>query len=296
MTIILTYHRVNSRLPPSDVWELTVSLERFEEQLDYLSSSRVVIPLAEYERCLATGNFPERSICICFDDGYYNNFSLAKPRLEDRLLPATIFLVTGFLGKGSFWWDRLEAAVSSGTPSDIHRAPDVEDHPTTESRTKREISRLWAEIRDFDLSSREAHLDRLCQILEVCPRLDPENRPMTVSEAQAVKSDLISIASHTMHHSWLPALSRAEIMREIISGKECCEELLGNRIISLAYPYGAHDEITKSAAASAGISFAYTAGQQRAAGPGCDRLAIPRLAAQNWTAQELDIFIRDLER
>ena len=46
---------------------------------------------------------------ITFDDGYADNLHNAKPLLEHYDIPATVFVVSGYVGhEREFWWDELE--------------------------------------------------------------------------------------------------------------------------------------------------------------------------------------------
>jgi len=46
---------------------------------------------------------PKRSVVLTFDDGLWNNYTVAYPLLREFGFTATIFLVTGFLGRLSTW-------------------------------------------------------------------------------------------------------------------------------------------------------------------------------------------------
>ncbi|MFL2840373.1 MAG: polysaccharide deacetylase family protein [Pseudohongiellaceae bacterium] len=135
MTIpILCYHSINSR----DSYEADpLSPEYFEAHLDYLSQNYNVIPLDQ------AANYIERKQCdvdnpvvITFDDGYVDNYEVAFPLLKKFRLPATIFVVTGFVNRnllliddpnfGPLSWDQIRemdmhGLVTFGAHSDTHR-------------------------------------------------------------------------------------------------------------------------------------------------------------------------------
>ena len=98
---ILTYHSLDDSgsvisMPP----------DRFRQQMEFLASSSIsVVPLEEVlER--------PGSVAITFDDGFSNFLDYAAPVLESLLLPATVFLVSGYCGGRNNW------------PSQPARAPD----------------------------------------------------------------------------------------------------------------------------------------------------------------------------
>jgi peptidoglycan/xylan/chitin deacetylase (PgdA/CDA1 family) len=88
---ILMYHRV-SPLPEHD--QLTVTPERFEEQMSYLAGNWRVIGLAQAVTELANSARIEPAVVVTFDDGYRDNLTQALPVLRKYRVPATIF-VTG---------------------------------------------------------------------------------------------------------------------------------------------------------------------------------------------------------
>ncbi len=49
---------------------------------------------------------PERSIIVTLDDGYLDNYKNAFPILSDLKVPATIFLVSDYMGKTNEWMAR----------------------------------------------------------------------------------------------------------------------------------------------------------------------------------------------
>ena len=67
------------------------------------------------------------------------------------------------------------------------------------------------------------------------------------------------IGSHTYSHPDLTELSQEDLRHQLRSSRECIEERIGRPCISLAYPYGAHDDRVTRAACDAGYQIAFTA-------------------------------------
>lgn len=93
--VILTYHSVSPERR-----SYTISPETFEWQLKQimLQGCRVV-SLRTLEEMLDRGRVEPRSVVITLDDGRRDNYEHAFPLLKKYSLPATVFVVSGHIGK-----------------------------------------------------------------------------------------------------------------------------------------------------------------------------------------------------
>src|SRR3990167_4977340 len=56
--------------------------------------------------------FPAKSFVISFDDGFENNFSIARPLLRQFSIPAIFYVTTDFIENNHMSWiDRIEYVV-----------------------------------------------------------------------------------------------------------------------------------------------------------------------------------------
>lgn len=95
--IILCYHGVTERLNrhPNDPAGLHIRADRFEAQLNYLHRHYQVISLGKFLEARRTNApLPNHSVVLTFDDGYRNFLTGALPRLAEREMPASVFLIT----------------------------------------------------------------------------------------------------------------------------------------------------------------------------------------------------------
>jgi peptidoglycan/xylan/chitin deacetylase (PgdA/CDA1 family) len=92
-----------------------ISARRFAWQMRWLRLlRRRVVGLDEYLRCRREHRLPPaRTVVITFDDGYVDNGEVAKPLLDRFGFPATIFLVTDYLGTANRWDAK---SILSGRP------------------------------------------------------------------------------------------------------------------------------------------------------------------------------------
>ena len=136
---ILVYHSV-SDAPASGIAPFTVCPDQLARQLDVIVAlSHTALTVSELVALFDAGRpLPARTVVITFDDGFEDNLTVAAPLLQERRLPATVFVTTGFLGGPEgvcprpgpmLGWDglaALEAAgIEVGSHGHSHRPLDV---------------------------------------------------------------------------------------------------------------------------------------------------------------------------
>ena len=93
--VIVAVHRVTDLLPEDG---LTVSSHKFDRFCRFFRDNFNVVALDDFVTRLESGRSLKGSLAITLDDGYLDNFEVAAPLLRKYSLPATFFVVTGFLG------------------------------------------------------------------------------------------------------------------------------------------------------------------------------------------------------
>ncbi|HTB98134.1 MAG TPA: glycosyltransferase [Terracidiphilus sp.] len=109
---VLMYHHIGPSRPGA-YRELTVSPEKFEQQIRWLSRwNYVAIQPSHWLRWRKEGaGLPQKPICITFDDAYEDIAEYALPILRRYGFSAAVFVVTGEIA-GTNAWDE---AQGSGT-------------------------------------------------------------------------------------------------------------------------------------------------------------------------------------
>lgn len=111
---ILMYHSIlteknnAARLPP----------ESFQSQMKWLHDNGYkTLTLDEfYADYAAKKGFPQNFVVLTFDDGYFDNFTNAYPVLKKYGFHATIFMISGDIGKpGYLTADQIKQMSASGT-------------------------------------------------------------------------------------------------------------------------------------------------------------------------------------
>ncbi|HUL06692.1 MAG TPA: polysaccharide deacetylase family protein [Candidatus Acidoferrum sp.] len=105
---ILMYHSVDwARDPRSRRWAVSPTL--FAEHMRWLADHgyRPVTISTLRSACAAGSPLPPRTLAITFDDGLRDFLTEAVPVLERCGFPATLYVVTGYVGKTNLWSQRL---------------------------------------------------------------------------------------------------------------------------------------------------------------------------------------------
>jgi peptidoglycan/xylan/chitin deacetylase (PgdA/CDA1 family) len=100
--VVVAFHRVNDVLTDDD---MTHSSANFQEYCEFFRSHFEVVPLSEQVAACNSGADLGGTLAITLDDGYLDNFDIAAPILRKLSLPATFFVITGFIGtqRGAPW-------------------------------------------------------------------------------------------------------------------------------------------------------------------------------------------------
>lgn len=237
-------------------------LRSLVRQLKALRRTTSVVPLEVAVAALHAGRtLPRRAVALTFDDGYRDNLTRAMPVLRDLELPATFFLVPGFLdGYVDPWWERLAWAFTCATEERADFEGDVLDLACAGAR-RTGLYRVEACLKDRDDASRRNAVEDLVSALAPTGAYRADELFMNWDEAVVLHASGGSIGSHTMRHAIL-AREHADRQRaDLRDSKARLESRLHTGVSALAYPNGQvgdYDDATKDAANAAGLSCAVT--------------------------------------
>jgi peptidoglycan/xylan/chitin deacetylase (PgdA/CDA1 family) len=142
---ILTYHSLDGL---GSV--LSTSPSTFARHLQVLREAGAnVLSLREGAERLRRGDLPERALVITFDDGFRSVVEHGLPLLLDYGFTATVFVVSGFVGRSNSWpsqpayvatqplldWPQLRELAEAGIDIGAHSRT----HPRLPDLTRREI-------------------------------------------------------------------------------------------------------------------------------------------------------------
>ena len=124
---ILMYHYISTPPEDADVYRLDLSTppDLFAAELDRLQAEGyTTISLYQLLAHLTQGApLPEKPVVITFDDGYRDNYENAFPRLVERGMTATFFVVTDFIDEQRpmyLTWDMAREMLAAGMSIESH--------------------------------------------------------------------------------------------------------------------------------------------------------------------------------
>lgn len=275
--LVLIYHRV---LPACDpMLPSEPDATEFASILALLATNFNVLPLREAVTRLRSGTLPTRSVCITFDDGYANNFTVALPLLRERNLPATVFVAPGYLNGGCMFNDVIFEACRLA-PQTI----DLGDLGLGTFELLDAASRIRAaqcivdQWKYLPLGERQRRTDQLSDRIGRPP---PADLMMTDAQVEMMSRSGIEIGAHTMTHPILARVPEDEARSEIVRSRQRLEEITGTPVLSFAYPNGkpgrdyesAHVRMVQDAGFELAVSTSWGAATAQA-----DAFQIPRIA------------------
>ncbi len=311
LTVVLGYHRLvegsGRRAAGYTVGE-GVPLETFEAQMHFMLRHFEAVPVSR--AALPTDGALSLRFAVTFDDGYVDNLHLAAPILLRLGIPATFFVVSGYVGtRRRYWWDEIAWLVRHAQrptlqPAAFLSAPRGQSLPATLSLSSERArlhttAYLEAALRSAAPGQVEQALIDLRLHAEPCaPTGSDDPALMDWDALRTLARQGFDIGSHSADHLNLAQLDADALARQLDDSKAHIEAQLGQPVRSLAYPYGGAEHFNagvQAAARAAGYEFAFTA-LEGPVTPRSDATALPRLGL-NWPfafacAHQLDRALR----
>lgn len=295
---VLTIHSVLDEDAITDFRPLRkfLALKDFHTNLEFLQQRSTFLSLTQALDILEGKADPvENGIVLTFDDGYMNNFTQALPVLKALGIPATFFVVTSRVeNRRPFWFDRVDFALQRNL-SDRHRIRVCGKTVAIEGTSRSELRKAMLSI--FSIMMSEGYNDRdldtfVDEMLEPVEALrgqrlidyfDEDNPCAVVTTPvlkQAIKSDLVTLGSHTHHHVRLTTMPDIDATEELRRSAEWLQALTGHKPETFCYPNGSHDKRTGNLIAAAGYRAALTCNEGMCWSKQHDPMFMPRI---NWS-------------
>ncbi|HEY4905591.1 MAG TPA: polysaccharide deacetylase family protein [Candidatus Sulfotelmatobacter sp.] len=248
--LILCYH--GTSLEDEYLWRpsLYIDPQKLEERLASLKEGRYAVqPLGEALQKLRTGTLPPRSVAITFDDGTYDFYRQAFPRLQSYGFPATIYLTTYYtfcerpvfnLICSYMLWKRRGQVISDGLQLGLTSALDLR----TESGRHKVVRGLIdiAERENMTGLQKDDLAARLANFLSIDYNDLKARRIlqlMNAAEVRTIAQSGIDVQLHTHHHR--TPESEDLFRREIQDNRLRVHDLAANEPVHFCYPGGVYN-------------------------------------------------------
>jgi len=235
---ILIFHRVLSEIDPVLNWDPDAAT--FSQLMVWAKKCFNILPLDDAVRRLSERSLPPRAASITFDDGYADNFYIARPILESLGLTATFFISTGYLNGGIMWNDKVIEAIRHCRTSHLDLSSiGLGNHELSTAASVRQcISEVLRNIKHLKPSQRNESVSKILTITDTIPRAD---LMMTSDQVIAMRQAGMQIGAHTVSHPILANIESKAVWDEVANSKCFLEALLQERIGLFAYPNGKPD-------------------------------------------------------
>ncbi|MEQ1603583.1 MAG: polysaccharide deacetylase family protein [Pyrinomonadaceae bacterium] len=278
---ILMYHRFSE----SEEFGKT-SRKAFETHLKYLTRHYKIISLTDAVRYLADGEeLPNRTAVLTIDDGYRDFYDVAFPILREFDLPATIYVVTGFLDRTCWIWTDKARYLLTETKLDrlsftIGERFFDEILGDTDSRLAL-AGKINSELKKLSDSEKDRVLNELANSLSVHLDETPPSAfgPITWDQAREMAAAGIEIGSHTVNHPILTNVDADALTEELSVSRTVLEGQLQTDNLHFCYPNGNVSQRERDAAENAAYASAVTT-KIRICERSDDRFLLPRIDAE----------------
>lgn len=164
---ILMYHHIGA-LPSGadDIRKgLTVSAEEFEAQMKYLKDGGYEgSSLAEmYRRVAKDSSLQEKTVVLTFDDGYLDNYEVARPILEKYGFRGTFFIISGKIGQAEYMDEaQIRELAVAGNEIGSHTVLHLDLTNLSSAKMKTEVEKSKADLEKIIGESARAQIISFC--------------------------------------------------------------------------------------------------------------------------------------
>jgi peptidoglycan/xylan/chitin deacetylase (PgdA/CDA1 family) len=248
-TPIFTFHRVfnSNNISDDNITCPFIQQTMFKLFLCHALSKFKFIPLNELVGGIRTGKIPKRCAAVTFDDGWKDNFDYAFPVLKELKIPATIFLVSSWIGTHKAPWSmnfnylvkKIEENGNISGLIDLLKNNGLKINRSKWSDRRKIVYGLNDQLKKWPLDRIHYFLDQITNRFEIEAKSFNLNRKfLTWEEVLKMKNNQIEFGSHSQNHAILTNESGGRAFEEIKKSKEEIEVKTGIKIVSFSYPNG----------------------------------------------------------
>ena len=242
---VIMYHGISERPCPYNKRHTTK--KDFINHLLFLKKNCNIITLNQY--------FNEEfkkdkiNVAITFDDGFWNNYSIAKPILEEFKIPATFFITGINKTNEYFLWPDFVDILSN---SNLKRNLEI-DSSSFELRNKTYfLKNTEKSLHEYIKHEKSEYATKISlfenlSMLEKSVIMNDGNKEfwklMNDNEIrESAKSKYIEIQSHGFFHNNLGTIKLELALKEGIDSKNYLENLTQKQVDTIGFPDGSYSK------------------------------------------------------
>jgi len=239
---VFCYHLAcDHRLPHlSNIYEYKTA-RMFADDLDYVLRHFEIVDFAGLLRRREQGSVTGKpAALVTFDDGLAEAFSVARPLLKERQIPAVFFITTDLIEnwamfyrhKASLCIEQFRTADETARGKYLHSINSRYEQNCTDLES---VSRFILAHR----ADRAEVVDELCEMLKVdidgyLARHQPY---LTIEQIKTLQSEGFTIGAHTTNHLDFQNLTPEHIEWQIVESCTTIAELTGVTPVPFAFPF-----------------------------------------------------------
>jgi len=283
--LILCFHGV--ALDDEDQWRpyLYISPQQLERRLEILRRENcAVLPLAEALERLYKRDLPPCSVALTFDDGQYDFYRQASPRLKQSGFPATVYLTTYYselqrpifsLVCSYMLWKARHVGSADLREFGIQGMAKLDSQQSREAAAGQIVQ--WADGQDLHGQQKDQIATSLAQRLGIDYDALRARRILQVMNPQEVKELAVAGVDFQLHtHRHRTPMSEELFRQEIRENRRRLASIIGGGQTHFCYPSGAYRPEFLPWLAAEGIVSAVTCDTGFATAES-NRLLLPRL-------------------
>lgn len=185
-----------------------------------------------------------KRVCLTFDDGYRDLLYLILPLLQKYEIPATIYVVPGYVERTLPKWDYALNYIFADKDvlnKILNELPALNKSAVDFSMTSEVI--LYQVLKDTLKSfNNNHHFEMIAQFAALCPSQTQKanNLMLDADELRSLSdSEFITVGCHSTSHFVMTDISDNILNEEIENCKYYVEKLLDHKAEHFCFPYGA---------------------------------------------------------
>lgn len=220
-----------------------VGVKSFQQQMLFLKKNCNIISLSDFHQ--KKFDPLKINVALTFDDGYQNNFTIAKPILEELKIPAT-FYVTGLneINQPILWADHLD--IVSRFYQEKITIEGINYYPKNGNYFSDDLNAYLSWV----IKNKHSTFDFKQMVMSAFPNSSEVLSNTAYFEywklmtdqqiSETGKSRYIEIGSHGYFHNNLGNIPFNDAKDELIKSKLYLENLIQKEVNSIGYPDGSY--------------------------------------------------------